>query len=298
MTAPLNGADATMPRADLAPTIGQARYRLAARFRAAGSETPALDARLLVEGAVGRSRAEDSGAALDDASAALLNGYAERRLGGEPVWRILGEREFWGLTFKLSPATLEPRPDTETLVEAVLETMGARRNDALSVLDLGTGTGCLLVAILSEFPQAKGLGVDLSGDACETAAANAVANGVGARAEFRQGDWLGGVDGVFDLIVSNPPYIPAGEIAGLAPAVRDHDPRLALDGGDDGLDPYRILARDLPARLAPGGIIVLEIGAGQERDVVALLRQAGLRYLGARNDLGGHPRALRFVGEG
>ncbi len=287
-----------MQRAGMVPTIGEARYRLAARFRAAGSETPALDARLLVEGAVGRSRAEDGGAALDEAAAFILDGYAERRLAGEPVWRILGEREFWGLTFRLSPATLEPRPDTETLVEAVLEAMASRRNEALSVLDLGTGTGCLLVALLSEFAQAKGLGVDLSEEACETAAANAVANGVGTRAEFRQGDWLGGVDGVFDLIVSNPPYIPAGEIVGLAPAVRDHDPRLALDGGDDGLDPYRILARDLPARLAPGGIIVLEIGAGQERDVVALMRRAGLRYLGARNDLGGHPRALRFASEG
>lgn len=280
-----------------ASTIGEARRRLAARLSAGGSKSAGLDARLLVEGAIGSSHA-DPAAPLDTAAAAILDGYAERRLAAEPVWRILGEREFWGLRFRLSPATLEPRPDTETLVEAALDILKARRNEPLSILDLGTGTGCLLIATLSEFQQARGLGIDLSQEACATAAANAALNGLAGRATFRQGNWTQGIEGRFDLILSNPPYIRDDEIAGLAPEVRDYDPRLALDGGADGLDPYRDFAANLPRLLAPKGVIVLEIGAGQEADVVALMRQAGLAHFGTRHDLGGHARALIFAGRG
>nr|WP_281270164.1 peptide chain release factor N(5)-glutamine methyltransferase [Bosea caraganae] len=280
-----------------APTIGEARRRLAGRLRAVGGESAALDARLLIEGATGnRFALSDPSALLDDASATILSGYAERRLAGEPVWRILGEREFWGLPFKLSPATLEPRPDSETLVEAAVEMLRERRGEPLSIVDLGTGTGCLLISVLSEFPRAHGLGVDLSEEARATAAGNAALNGVAERATFRQGNWTQGIEGYFDLILSNPPYIRHGDIAGLAPDVRDFDPLLALDGGADGLDPYRDFARSLPGLLAPRGVIVLEIGAGQEADVTGLMEQSGLRHIGARHDLGGHARALIFAG--
>jgi len=265
-------------------------------LRDAGGQTAALDARLLVEGAFGAAYPDaDLLDTLDSATLARLDGFAERRLAGEPVWRILGEREFWGLTFKLTAATLEPRPDSETLVEAALEMLGARRQDPLSVLDLGTGTGCLLISILSECRNATGLGIDLSEEACATAALNAAANGVADRVRFRQGDWVEGLEGRFDLIMSNPPYIPAGDIVGLSVEVRDHDPRLALDGGRDGLDPYRIFAGNLPRFLAPRGVAILEIGAGQEGDVVSLMSGGGFTFQGPRYDLGGHPRALIFA---
>ncbi|POR53416.1 peptide chain release factor N(5)-glutamine methyltransferase [Bosea psychrotolerans] len=272
-----------------------ARRNLAARLRAAGVETAALDARILVEAAMGENADLDALQPLDVAMLGRLDDFATRRLAGEPVWRILGEREFWSLPFRLSPATLEPRPDSETIVEAALGVLAERRDQAISILDLGTGTGCLLVALLSECKAARGVGVDLSEEACETAAGNAERNGVGARARFRQGDWMAGLSERFDLIVSNPPYIPAGDIAGLDASVRNYDPLRALDGGEDGLVAYRALAAGLPPRIAPGGAVVLEIGAGQEADVVAIMAAVGLIHRGSRRDLGGHPRALIFT---
>jgi release factor glutamine methyltransferase len=274
--------------------LADARRELAARLSEGGSESAALAARLVLEGVVGE-RDPDPFRILSEAEEARLEGFAKRRLAGEPVWRILGEREFWGLRFSLSPATLEPRPDTETLVDAVLERLRERRQEPLSVLDLGTGTGCLLIAVLSEFPRATGLGVDLSQEACNTARGNAALNGLADRARFQQGVWAEGLDQRFDLVLSNPPYIPSDEIATLDISVREHDPHLALDGGEDGLGPYRIFARSLPAVLAPGGLVVLEIGAGQEADVVALMGEGGFVWQGSRRDLGGHPRALVFT---
>lgn len=226
---------------------------------------------------------------------AALNEAVDRRLAGEPFWRILGEREFWGLPFRLSPATLEPRPDSETLIAAALDQLGTRRRDPLRILDLGTGTGCLLVTLLSECRAASGIGIDLSSEACETARTNAMLNGVAERALFRVGSWTDDLDGRFDLIVSNPPYIPSADIATLDAVVRDHDPLLALDGGRDGLDPYRHFAAALPDRLADRGHVVLEIGAGQEEDVKAIMQEGGFIWLGSRRDLGGHPRALIFT---
>lgn len=249
-----------------------------------------------MEGALGLDAAHiDLRAPFGAAASDRLDAYAARRLAGEPVWRILGEREFWGLPFRLSPATLEPRPDSETLVEAALAALKHRRDEPLAILDLGTGTGCLLIALLSEFRAAQGVGVDLSEDACTTARGNAALNGVADRIVIRQGEWTRGLSRRFDLVVSNPPYIPTGEIATLSPAVRDHDPLLALDGGDDGLACYRALAAALPDALAPGGLAVLEIGAGQGPDVVTLMQAAGLRSSGSRRDLGGHERALLFT---
>ena len=246
-----------------------------------------------MESVVGE-RDPDPFAELDADARARLEAFAARRLAGEPVFRIIGEREFWGLPFSLSAATLEPRPDSETLVEAALDCLGERRQEAFSVLDLGTGTGCLLIAVLSECPAATGLGIDLSHEACETARRNAVVNGVADRAIFQQGSWAAGLERRFDLILSNPPYIPRGEIAALDVSVRDHDPALALDGGADGLDPYRIFATTLPDVLAPNGTVVLEIGAGQEAEVIALMAGGGFVWQGSRRDLGGHPRALIF----
>jgi release factor glutamine methyltransferase len=288
---PAAGRQAVAPRRILV----DARRALAARFQEGGIETAALDARILVEAATGDQRAVDPFSELDAATETRLYGFVARRLAGEPVWRILGEREFWGLPFRLSPATLEPRPDSETIVEAALAALGSRRDDDLAILDLGTGTGCLLIAIASECRQASGQGIDIAAEAVATAEANAALNGVADRVAFRQGDWLGGITGRFDLIVSNPPYIAAGDIAGLDRGVREHDPLRALDGGIDGLDAYRVLARDLGAVLRPGGLVVLEIGAGQEAEVVALMTASGLAHRATRRDLGGHARALTFA---
>ena len=232
---------------------------------------------------------------LDGEAEARLESFASRRLAGEPVWRILGEREFWGLPFGLSAATLEPRPDSETLVEAVLDQLAGRRLEPLAILDLGTGTGCLLIAVLSEYLAATGLGIDLSPEACETARRNAVLNGVSDRVLFQRGSWTAGLEQRFDLVLSNPPYIRTRDIATLDISVRDHDPRLALDGGEDGLGPYRIFAKTLPDVLAQGGMVVLEIGAGQEADVIAIMGEGGFAWRGSRRDLGGHPRALIFT---
>lgn len=270
-------------------SVSAARKAILTALRRGGIGDAAFEARILIEDLAG------GGELLDGAAAARLRDAITRRLAGEPLWRILGAREFWGLRFALSPGTLEPRPDSETLIEAALAHLAARRGEALRILDLGTGTGCLLIAALHEFPQAGGIGIDLSQDALATASANALRNGVAERAEFRLGDWVRGLDGRFDLILSNPPYIASAEVARLDANVRDHDPLLALDGGPDGLCAYRALAAALPGRLESDGLAVLEIGAGQADDVAALMAGAGLRQLASHRDLGGHIRALVFA---
>lgn len=290
MTGTARPTDDIAPVAVLAAgeTMSAARKAIALALKRAGIADFTFEARILVEDLAG------DGEALDPAAAARLNDALARRLAGGPLWRILGAREFWGLSFSLSEGTLEPRPDSETLIEAALKHLVARRHDQLRLLDLGTGTGCLLIATLREFPQASGLGIDLSPDAVATATGNAARNGVGERSAFRQGNWTDGIAERFDLILSNPPYIGSDEITGLDRNVREHDPLLALDGGPDGLDAYRALAAALPAHLKPGGLAILEIGAGQEEAVVALMTRAGLRHLDSRRDLGGHIRALVF----
>ncbi|WP_420101165.1 peptide chain release factor N(5)-glutamine methyltransferase [Bosea sp. (in: a-proteobacteria)] len=284
----------TIFQGDAVLPVREARRRLVSAFAAAGLDNAGLDARILIE-TVLDTRSPNPDAVLDRDALGRLHRLAERRLSGEPTWRVVGEREFWGLTFTLSPATLEPRPDSEAIVEAALARLSQRRDETLEILDLGTGTGCLLLALLSECPRAQGLGVDLSDEACRTATANAARNGLADRARFRQGDWTAGMSARFDVILSNPPYIPSAEIGALAPEVRDHDPLLALDGGRDGLDPYRLFARSLPALLKPGGFVVFEIGAGQADHVVRLMRGGGLEFAGSRHDLGGHERALIFA---
>ncbi|WP_246148387.1 peptide chain release factor N(5)-glutamine methyltransferase [Skermanella pratensis] len=263
-------------------------------LREAGIDTPDLDARLLTGAALGMTREHmliHATARLNQPQVGRVLGFVARRVAREPVSRILGRREFWSLDFTLSPATLDPRPDSETLVEAALAGV-ADRQAPLSVLDLGTGTGCLLLAVLSELPKATGLGIDRSGEAVETAAANARRLGLGQRARFAAGNWASGIEDRFDLVISNPPYIPDGDIEALAPEVTRFDPPAALAGGPDGLDAYRIIAAQLPGVLKPGGRVIFEVGFGQSADVSALLEAAGFGRIGFRNDLGGVERVV------
>ncbi|HEY0121993.1 MAG TPA: peptide chain release factor N(5)-glutamine methyltransferase, partial [Rhizobium sp.] len=220
----------------------------------------------------------------------LLARYRDRRLAREPVSRILGRREFWGLSFSVSEATLDPRPDSEVLVEEAIAALDGCANPR--VLDLGTGTGCLLLAILSDIAGATGIGVDISPEAVSMARVNALQLGLEHKAAFHQGDWMDGLDERFDLVISNPPYIPCADIVGLEPEVRTFDPQAALDGGADGLDAYRLLADGLGRVLKSGGMAIIELGAGQAEAVSGLFLAAGLGIECIADDLGGVPRAL------
>jgi release factor glutamine methyltransferase len=269
-------------------------YRMLAwRLKEAGLDSPELDARLLTRAACGCSEIEmirEPGTRLSDEEVVRLAGFEARRLAREPVSRILGTREFWGLSFFVTPAVLDPRADSETLVETALELLA--EIEAPRVLDLGTGSGCLLIALLHERNEATGVGLDISQAALEVARRNAQALGVGDRASFRHGDWAQVFDERFDLVIANPPYIPAADIAGLETEVRDHDPRLALDGGADGLDAYRAIAPLLLRLLTARGHGVIELGQGQAGQVTEIFRAADLDVRRVVSDLAGVPRAL------
>ncbi len=263
-------------------------------LRAAAIENPRLEARLLLGHAMGASTEallRDPRAPVPPEAAARFRDALAARLRAVPMAFILGSQGFWTLDLAVSPATLIPRPDTETLVEAALEALPAREVP-LRVLDLGTGTGALLLAVLAERPRAFGIGVDLVPEAAALAALNAARNGLADRAAFLAGNWAAALAGRFDLVLSNPPYIESAAIAGLMPEVARHEPGSALDGGADGLDAYRHLAAELPRLLTPSGIAVLELGAGQRPAVQALAAAAGLVPLGCRQDLAGIERAL------
>lgn len=278
-----------------AVTRGIAFGDVLAQFRAANIPSADLDARLLMSAATqvdDIALIADPDQLVDAQKLDVLQGYVRRRLSGEPVSRILGHREFWGLSFLLNDATLDPRPDSETLVEAVLDHVTGR-GAAVSILDLGTGTGCLLLALLSELPQAQGLGIDCSPEAVTAARHNAHRLGLADRAAFRVGNWGEGVDGPFDLVVSNPPYIPSGDIPGLSQEVRAHDPMAALDGGDDGLAAYREIARETQRLLGSDGAAFWELGIGQADDVSGIAEGVGLEVCGLHPDLAGVPRALK-----
>lgn len=283
-----------------ATDIGAARRIVTKLFEEAGIDVPALDARLLIGHALSLNHtalATSSDRKLTADEREAIAQLVARRLDDEPVARILGEKEFWGLPFKLSPSALVPRPDTETLVEAALAAIDAktRRNDKLLIADFGIGSGAILLALLHELPNAFGVGTDRSNEAIATARGNAVALGLASRAAFAMMDFGAALKRGFDLVVSNPPYIPSGDIASLARDVREHDPRLALDGGNDGLDAYRTIARQAPGLLRDDGTIVVEIGISQETDVTAIFeREAGLSMTANRRDLGGVVRALTF----
>lgn len=280
-----------------ARTIATAQRALAGKFRQAGIESAEIDARLLIAHALGIDRAAliaNGERAFTSDEMKVIDALAARRLRREPVARILGAKEFWSLSLHITPAVLVPRPETETLVEAALDalTRDARQMEKPRILDIGTGSGALLLALLSELPNAVGTGTDISAAALGVARVNAERNDLAGRCSFVACDIAAGVPGPFDLIVSNPPYVAHGEIASLAPEVRDYDPALALDGGADGLDGYRAIATQACRLLTPGGKLVVELGAGQEAAVRALFTKAGLTAAAALNDLAGIPRAL------
>jgi len=277
-------------------SVAHARRALAEQFRAAGIESPGLDARVLIGHALGLDHTGLVGAAtqqLSDLTASQIERFAARRLAHEPVARIVGEREFWGLALAVTPAVLVPRPETETVVElalALIDRDGARTRP-LRIADLGTGSGALLLALLTELPNAHGIGTDIDPAALAVAQDNAARLGLKARAQFIAGDYAQPLSGPFDLVVSNPPYIASAEIGTLGPEVREHDPRHALDGGADGLAAYRAIAADA-ARLSPRGSMVVEIGRGQEAEVERLFAAKGFALVQTRPDLAGITRAL------
>jgi release factor glutamine methyltransferase len=279
-------------------TVETARRALAARFRTNAVDSAELDARILLGAALGLDLTGIISAAarpVTAAEAARLEDLACRRLAGEPVARILGFREFWGLPLQLTAATLVPRPDTETVVELALELLRAEpgRDRPLRIADLGTGSGAILVALLSELPDAYGIGTDISAAALRTASANARDLGLAGRAAFVACDYAAALSGAFDLIVSNPPYVCSAAIIGLATEVRDHDPVAALDGGTDGLDAYRALIPQAARLLAPGGVLATEVGHDQSPDVERLMTAAGLTLQGPpKADLAGTARAV------
>ena len=280
-------------------TIAQARRSLADAFRQENLDSPELDARLLTGHVLGLDHAglaAQNERKLDNEQTARLHKLALRRLEREPVARIVGIKEFWGLPLRITEATLVPRPETETLVEAALELIdqSGLRTHALRVLDLGTGTGALLLALLTELPNATGIGTDISPQAIETARTNAASLGLAARTEMILHDFHASLPERFDLVVSNPPYIRSGDIAQLAHEVR-WDPVRALDGGPDGLDCFRAIALQASKLLKPAGHLLVELGIGQELAVADLFRSAGLLPLPAHADLAGIPRALAGV---
>jgi release factor glutamine methyltransferase len=275
-------------------TLGAALAEAAAVLAKAGFEEPRRQARRLVAAALDLPAAfvlAHPERPLDAAECLRFDAFLARMLAHEPLSRIQGHREFWGLDFALSPQTLDPRPESETLVEAVLRRL-PDRGAPLFVLDLGTGTGCLLLALLSELPAARGVGVDIAEGAAATARANARALRLAGRASFLVGQWGEALKGPFDVIVANPPYIATPVIPELPREVRDYDPRRALDGGPDGLGAYRALAPDAARLLKPEGLFACEIGIGQEGAVAAICAKAGLMVAGVEPDLAGIPRVL------
>ncbi|MBS0519298.1 MAG: peptide chain release factor N(5)-glutamine methyltransferase [Proteobacteria bacterium] len=271
----------------------------AVALAAAGIDNARFEARLLVSRAANLSVEQLIARGRDPAPASVgtaLRLLTARRVKREPMAYILGEREFWGLPFKVTPAVLVPRPDTETLIEAALSLMSDRRR-AWRILDLGVGSGCLLLTLLKEYPNATGVGVDLSGEALEVARANAEALGLTDRAVWTSGDWRqeGWADrlpGPFDLVVSNPPYIEAEAVDRLMPEVARYEPRMALEGGPDGLDAYRAIASAACKLVTPGGHLLVEAGAGQASDIARILSSFGLKVLPFWKDLAGIERVV------
>jgi release factor glutamine methyltransferase len=280
--------------------VGAVRRLAADLLRKDGIESAELDARLLIGHALALDHAGLAAAQLRILSGDEIGRIAAlitRRLHREPVARIVGQKEFWGLPLRLSPETLVPRPETEIVVEAALTALRASdsRRKSLRVVDLGTGSGALLLALLSELPTAFGIATDLSVAALATAHDNALHLGLAGRCAFVACQFGDALTGGFDLVVSNPPYVATAGIASLPAEVRDHDPHLALDGGRDGLDAYRRIAADAARLLPPDGWLVLEIGAGQANMVAAIMRAAGMvNDSPPRPDLAGIDRALTF----
>ncbi len=284
-----------MPEAPV--TIAALRRRITNQLRAGwgddSAQRPALDAKLLVAHALGADAANLTLRDEEPVSAELVSiaeGFAHRRFRGEPVARIVGEREFWGFPFRLSPGTLVPRPDSETVVEAAVAEFRRRGMERATIMDLGTGSGCILLAVLSELAGAFGIGTDRSEDAVRTARGNAARFGLADRSAFIVADWTAGISGPVDVIVANPPYVDGDDLPDLPVEVIHHDPRLALDGGADGLDHYRSIVPELGRLLKPGGFAVFEFGYRQAAMFSDLARSHGWSSTLLR-DLPGHDRA-------
>lgn len=286
-----------MPGLKSGVSVSEAIHHVAQSFRAGGVEEAEADARVLIGHALHLDRARliaQSDRILEAREVTVISALATRRLRREPVSRIVGQKEFWSLPISVTPDVLVPRPETETVVEAALDFVirSGLRLEKLRVLDIGTGSGVLLLALLNELKNAIGTGTDVSSAALDVARANAARCRLDSRCNFVVCNIATGVEGPFDLIVSNPPYIAHDEIETLAPEVRDYDPQVALDGGQDGLDAYRSIAGDAKRILAPGGRLFVELGAGQDEQVRALFTKAGLSPGIPRKDLAGIPRVL------
>ena len=267
----------------------------------AGIETAVLDARILICHVLGITDTDfitDRNAQIPDSDAQAIHTLIHRRAQGEPVSLILGTKEFWSLPFKVTKDVLDPRPDTEMLVQAALDYF--KDAPPAMILDLGTGTGCMPIALLTEWPQAQAVAVDISDAALAVARENATANGVQDRIRFVQGDFMGAldIDGSFDLVLSNPPYIPRADIESLSDEVKRFDPILALDGGMDGMDCYKKIISTLESLLNQGGICLLESGFGQHEDIARIVKDTGLTVNAIHPDLAGIPRAVEIsIGE-
>ena len=276
------------------PTLVTAWKAATARLKAGRIDSPSIDARLLLEVATGAGRADiltDPYRAVTPDQQATLDGYLERRLKREPVSRILGKKGFWKIMLNVTPDVLSPRPDTEAILDVVM--LAYPPHQAFQIADLGTGSGAILLAILAERPAATGVGTDISFDAIAVARDNAAELELADRAAFLRTEWATGFgDDSFDLVVSNPPYIPTGDIAGLDPEVRDHDPHLALDGGPDGLEAYRQLAPEIMRIIKPGGVFAVEIGWDQGPQVKALFEAAGFADVIIVKDLSDRDRVV------
>ena len=277
------------------PTTLVAAWKTAqSDLKAARIDSPAIDARLLVEAATGASRIDiltDPYRPLTADQSEKLAGFVARRLRREPVSRILGRKGFWKIMLNVTPDVLSPRPDTETVLDVVMLAFEPAQD--FSVIDLGTGSGAILLAVLGDRPGAHGVGTDISSEALAVAKENAANLEMAGRATFLRTEWATGFgDASFDLVVSNPPYIPSGDIAGLDPEVRDHDPVLALDGGPDGLQAYRDLAPEIKRIMKPGGTFAVEIGWDQGDAVKALFEEAGLTDVKVIKDLGDRFRVV------
>ena len=277
-----------------APTLVTAWKAAQGQLKAARIDSPSIDARLLVEAATGASRMDiltDPYRAVTPDQQASLDGFVERRLKREPVSRILGRKGFWKIMLNVTPDVLSPRPDTETILDIAM--LAFAKNEAFSMIDLGTGSGAILLAVLAERTAATGVGTDISSEALAVAKENAANLDLEGRASFLRTEWATGfADHSFDFVASNPPYIPSGDIAGLDPEVKDHDPILALDGGPDGLQAYRDLAPEIMRILKPGGTFAVEIGFDQGPQVKALFEEAGFGNVIVVKDLGDRHRVV------
>lgn len=279
--------------------LGQLLTHARLALRQADIDSADIDARLLAQWVSGCSLTDlvvRPDALVCDDVVSRMDAALTRRIAGEPVHRIMGEREFYGLSFTLNADTLEPRPDTEALIGLVLPFLQAKsaEKNYVDLLDMGTGTGAIAITLLHEIPAARGVAVDIAAGALKAVRINAERAGVSPRLATLQSDWFNTVRGKYDLIVSNPPYIPAKTVLELENNVKDFDPRIALDGGEDGLNFYRSLAQYSGAYLHENGMIAVEIGAGQADDVTAIFAQNCYRLTGAAEDLAGHKRALSF----